>query len=145
MRRGAGNFFTDSYGYSTSKRNPLNAFPSRQIAPADLYRHDTLGGIEMVVERGGHIFVTIWAMNDNRNGNNLCGYCEDSSKQEIIISIADMRLRATDEYGNIVTEVCEDDKVYLYDSTFSTDGIYWWALSMLHNNDKRATISQRKI
>ncbi|MDD2622245.1 MAG: PKD domain-containing protein [Bacteroidales bacterium] len=133
-----GNFYTDSYGvyHPQTLILPNAAFPQGQIAPADLYRYDTLGGIEMVVERGGHIFVTIWAMNDNRNGNNLCGYCEDSSKQEIIISIADMRLRATDEYGNIVTEVCEDDKVYLYDSTFSTDGIYWWALSMLHNNDK---------
>ena len=109
---------------------PDAGHPKGHIAPHQKYKYDTLGGMKMVVERGGHIFVTLWVMNDNRNGNNICGYCEDSAKQEIIISIANMNLRATDEYGNIVTEVCEDQKIYFYDSTYATDGIYYWSMNM---------------
>ena len=128
-----GNFYTDSYGvyHPQTEIYPDSANPHGQIAPSALYRYDTLGGLEMLTQHGGHLFVTLWVMNDNRNNNNLCGYCEDSAKQEIIISIADMKLRATDEYGNTINEICEDQKIYFYDSTYSSDGIYWWSLSML--------------
>lgn len=127
-----GNFYYDDSGvyHPQTEIYPNAAFPAGQIAPADKYCYDTLGGMKMVVERGGHIFVTLWVMNDNRNGNNLCGYCEDSAQQEIIISIAEMKLRALDKAGNVITEACEDQEVYFYDSTYATDGIYWWGLSM---------------
>jgi PKD repeat protein len=130
-----GNFYYDMSNvfHPQMEIHPDADHPQGHISygpPHSPIRYDTLGGMKMVVERGGHIFVTLWVMNDNRNGNNLCGYCEDSAQQEIIISIADMKLRATDQYGNVVTEVCEDQQIYFYDSTYATDGIYWWAMSM---------------
>ena len=131
-----GNYYRDEKGifHPQTLILPDATHPNGHISPHQSVNYDTLGGMKMLVENKGHLFVTLWMMNDNRHGNNSCGYCEDSIKQEIIISVANMKLRATDENGNIISEICQDQAVKFYDSTYSTDGIYWWGLSITKND-----------
>ncbi len=109
---------------------PTNSNPRGEIHPQNQYQYDSLGGLRMLKEHKGKLFVTLWAMNDNRNGNNRCGFCVDSVKQEINISIASLKLRALDIDSSMIHEICEDQTLLFYDSSYASDEIYAWGLSV---------------
>lgn len=60
--------------------------------------------------------------------NNPCIYCVDSTTQMIYISHADMKLRATSLDSTTVHEICENEGLLFWDSTFCTTSLSTWGI-----------------
>ena len=82
-------------------------------------------------KKNGDIYVSMVAVNDSTTIYNACGYCEDTITFLIRISVADMRLRVTDEDSVLIDEICQDNIVYFWDSTNCTSQLTTWGLRIV--------------
>ncbi len=87
----------------------------------------TYGPYDYLYQLKGNITFSLWAMNDssatddiNDEYFNLCGYCEHTITQDIIISDAKMNFTVSQE------SICQKDNVVFFDSTICTVGIVGW-------------------
>lgn len=79
-------------------------------------------------EKDGNVYIMLIAVNDNTTIYNACGYCEDTVTALIRISVADMRLRITDQDSVLIEDICQNQEVYFWDSSFCTSRLTNWGL-----------------
>ncbi len=63
--------------------------------------------------------------------NNPCIFCVDSTDQWIYITHADMRLRATALDSTTVHEICENEGLLFWDSTYCTTSLGTWGIRII--------------
>ena len=82
-------------------------------------------------KKDGKVYIRLIAINDNTTIYNACGYCEDTVHAMILISYADMKLVTTDRDSILIKDICQDDTVYFWDSSFCTASLTTWGLRIV--------------
>ena len=97
-------------------------------------------------EKDGAVLLTLIVANNNTTIYNACGYCEDTVVTLIKISVADMKIVATDRDSTLIKEICQDETAYFWDSSQCTSSLMCWGMRIIDSAlYKQAILNHTKI